>query len=121
MYFATGAAHAPLHVPREWADRFKGQFDQGWDKVRAETLARQKKLGLVPADTKLTPRIGDTAKGLWGVYFVVTLVCMAAFWQAGMTPIDAVIHGFSTMGLYEESRRHLLVTALKLLRRVDHI
>jgi arylsulfatase len=56
MYFATGAAHAPLHVPREWADRFKGQFDQGWDKVREETLARQKKLGLVPADTKLTPR-----------------------------------------------------------------
>ncbi len=55
-YFATGAAHAPLHVPREWADKFKGQFDQGWDKVREETLARQKKLGLVPTDTKLTPR-----------------------------------------------------------------
>ena len=50
-------------------------------------------------DTKLTPRIGDTAKGLWGVYFVVTLACMLAFWQAGMTPLDAVIHGFSTMGL----------------------
>ena len=55
-YFATGAAHAPLHVPQEWADKFKGQFDQGWDKVREETLARQKKLGLVPVDTKLTPR-----------------------------------------------------------------
>jgi arylsulfatase len=55
-YFATGAAHAPLHVPKEWADRFKGQFDQGWDKVREETLERQKKLGLVPPDTKLTPR-----------------------------------------------------------------
>lgn len=55
-YFATGAAHAPLHVPQEWADKFKGHFDQGWDKVREETLNRQKKLGLVPADTKLTPR-----------------------------------------------------------------
>jgi len=56
VYFATGAVHAPLHVPKEWIDKFKGQFDQGWDKVREETLARQKKLGLVPADTKLTPR-----------------------------------------------------------------
>jgi arylsulfatase len=55
-YFATGAAHAPLHVPQEWADKFKGQFDQGWDKVREETLERQKKLGLVPANTQLTPR-----------------------------------------------------------------
>jgi len=59
MYFATGAAHAPLHVPKEWADKFKGQFDQGWDKVREETLARQKTLGIVPQDTKLTPRPKD--------------------------------------------------------------
>ena len=55
-YFATGAAHAPLHVPQEWSGKFKGQFDQGWDKVREETLTRQKKLGLVPVDTQLTPR-----------------------------------------------------------------
>src|SRR5262245_59508050 len=55
-YFATGAVHAPLHAPREWIDRFKGQFDQGWDKVREETLARQKKIGIGPADTRLTPR-----------------------------------------------------------------
>ncbi|MGH8585086.1 MAG: arylsulfatase [Gammaproteobacteria bacterium] len=56
VYFATGAAHAPLHAPKEWIDKFKGQFDQGWDKVREETLARQKKLGVVPQDTALTPR-----------------------------------------------------------------
>ena len=56
IYFATGAAHAPLHAPKEWIDKFKGQFDQGWDKVREETIARQKKLGVVPADTVLTPR-----------------------------------------------------------------
>lgn len=48
--------HAPLHAPREWIDKFKGQFDQGWDKVREQTLARQKQLGVVPADTELTPR-----------------------------------------------------------------
>ena len=53
MYFAPGAAHAPHHVPAEWRDKYKGKFDQGWDKVRAETLERQKKLGIVPADTTL--------------------------------------------------------------------
>ena len=53
MYFAPGATHAPHHVPAEWRDKYKGKFDQGWDKVREETLERQKKLGIVPADTKL--------------------------------------------------------------------
>ncbi|MDA7088630.1 arylsulfatase [Pseudomonas sp. SA3-5] len=56
LYFAPGAVHAPLHAPREYIERFKGQFDQGWDKLREETLARQKRLGVVPADTELTPR-----------------------------------------------------------------
>ncbi|MCB1499524.1 MAG: arylsulfatase [Bauldia sp.] len=56
VYFAPGAVHAPLHVGKEWADRFSGQFDQGWDVVREETLARQKALGLVPANTDLTRR-----------------------------------------------------------------
>jgi trk system potassium uptake protein TrkH len=50
-------------------------------------------------DNKLTPRIGDTAKGLWGVYAAVTLLCMTAYHYAGMSWIDAVIHAFSTMGL----------------------
>ena len=56
VYYAPGATHAPHHVPKEWIDKFKGQFDQGWDKVREETLARQIKLGIVPANTQLTKR-----------------------------------------------------------------
>ena len=56
QYYATGTAHAPHHAPKEWIAKFKGQFDQGWDKVREETLARQKKLGIVPPGTKLTER-----------------------------------------------------------------
>jgi arylsulfatase A-like enzyme len=56
MYFAPGATHAPHHVPAEWADKYKGKFDQGWDKVREETLARQKELGVVPPETELTAR-----------------------------------------------------------------
>ena len=56
MYFATGATHAPHHVPKEWIAKYKGQFSGGWDKLREETFARQKKMGVIPADTKLTPR-----------------------------------------------------------------
>ncbi len=56
VYFATGATHAPHHAPKEWIDKYKGKFDQGWDKLREETLARQKALGIVPENTQLTPR-----------------------------------------------------------------
>ena len=59
VYYATGAVHAPHHVPKEWADKYKGQFDKGWDQVRVETLERQKKLGVVPAGTKLADRPKD--------------------------------------------------------------
>src|SRR6516225_8798932 len=54
-YYSPGLCHAPHHAPKEWIAKFKGQFDQGWDKVREETLARQIKLGVVPPGTKLTP------------------------------------------------------------------
>jgi arylsulfatase A-like enzyme len=56
IYFAPGATHAPHHVPKAWIDKYKGQFDQGWDKLREETLARQIKLGVVPPGTKLAPK-----------------------------------------------------------------
>ncbi len=56
IYFAPGATHAPHHVPKEWIAKYKGKFDQGWDKLREETLARQIKLGVVPPDTKLAPK-----------------------------------------------------------------
>ena len=56
IYFAPGATHAPHHVPKQWIAKYKGKFDQGWDKLREETLARQKKLGVVPPDTKLAPK-----------------------------------------------------------------
>jgi arylsulfatase A-like enzyme len=56
VYFAPGATHAPHHVPKEWADKYRGKFDQGWDKLRGETIARQKKLGVIPQDCELTQR-----------------------------------------------------------------
>jgi arylsulfatase A-like enzyme len=56
MYFAPGATHAPHHVPKEWIARYKGKFDNGWDALREETLARQIELGVVPPGTKLAPK-----------------------------------------------------------------
>jgi len=56
IYFAPGATHAPHHVPKEYIDKYKGKFDGGWDKLREETFARQKKLGVIPADAVLTKR-----------------------------------------------------------------
>ncbi|MDT2008082.1 sulfatase-like hydrolase/transferase [Rhodococcus opacus] len=55
LYYAPGSAHAPHQVPREWADRYRGRFDDGYEAIREQTLARQKDLGLVPQDTELPP------------------------------------------------------------------
>ena len=63
FYFSTGATHAPHQVPKEWSDKHKGKFDQGWDKLREETFARQKQLAVIPANAKLTPR--DPAFPAW--------------------------------------------------------
>ena len=69
MYFAPGACHAPHHVPKEWIDKYKGKFDQGWDKLREEIFARQKELGVIPGDAELTQatrgnsRVGPDAEG----------------------------------------------------------
>ena len=56
VYYATASGHAPHDSPFDWTAKYKGQFDQGWDKLREETLARQKKLGIIPQNTQLTPR-----------------------------------------------------------------
>lgn len=56
LYFAPEAAHTPHHVSREWIEKYRGKFDQGWDKLREETFARQVALGVVPAGTELTTR-----------------------------------------------------------------
>lgn len=59
LYFATGATHAPHHAPKEFIEKYKGKFSQGWDKLREETLERQKKLGIVPQNTVLAPKPAD--------------------------------------------------------------
>jgi arylsulfatase A-like enzyme len=56
MYFSTGAIHGPHHTPKAYREKYKGKFDAGWDKYREETFSRQKQLGVVPENAKLTPR-----------------------------------------------------------------
>ena len=61
MYWAPGAAHGPHQVPKEWADKYKGKFDDGWDKYRVRVFERQKQMGWIPKDTQLTPRSATLA------------------------------------------------------------
>ena len=63
MYWAPGGVHGPHHVAAEWADKYKGKFDQGWDKLREVIFARQKQLGWIPVNAELTPR--DSTMAAW--------------------------------------------------------
>ena len=64
VYFAPGATHAPHHVPPEWIAKYHGQFDDGWDNVLEETLARQKELGVIQGDCELTGRPEGIRRGM---------------------------------------------------------
>ncbi len=59
VYFATGAVHAPHHVSKEWSDKYKGQFDKGWDAIREETTEKMKSMGIIPENTNLAPKPED--------------------------------------------------------------
>ena len=99
MYYSTGATHAPHHVAKEWADRYKGQFDDGWDAYREKTLERQKRLGIVPPETELSPRPGpypawDTLSDAEKTLYARQMEVFAGFsenadWNVGRL-IDAV-------------------------------
>jgi arylsulfatase len=64
VYYAPGATHAPHHVPKAWIEKYKGKFDQGWDKLREETFERQKKLGLIPGREAHQATRRDSVVGL---------------------------------------------------------
>jgi len=99
MYYSTGCAHAPHHVARAWADKYRGRFDEGWDKLREQTLERQKRLGIVPADTELTKRpdlfpawdsLGEAEKKLYARQMEVFAgFCENADWNVGRL-LDAI-------------------------------
>jgi arylsulfatase len=108
MYFAPGATHAPHHVPKEWIARYKGKFDKGWDVFREETLARQIKLGVVPAGTKLAPKpaaikdwatLSATEKKL----FTRQMEVYAGFAEYTDTEIGRLIDGLKETGQFDNT------------------
>lgn len=107
-YFAPGAAHAPHHAPRDYIDKYKGKFDQGWDKVRAETLARQIELGVVPEGTKLTPRpdsmpAWDSCTADEKRLFARMQEVFAGFLEHADAQVGRVVEAIETMGLRDDT------------------
>jgi arylsulfatase A-like enzyme len=108
MYWAPGAAHGPHHIFTEWADKYKGQFDDGWDALRERTFTRQKELGWIPADAQLTPRAESMAA--WESIpeserpFQRRLMeVFAGFVEHTDTQVGKVIDGLDELGLRENT------------------
>ncbi|MFO0910136.1 MAG: arylsulfatase [Isosphaeraceae bacterium] len=108
IYYATGATHSPHHVPKPWADRYKGKFDQGWDKLREETFARQKALGVIPKDAMLTPR--DPAFPAWDslsaaekAFYARQMEVYAGFQENTDYQIGRVVSAIDAMGERENT------------------
>ena len=108
VYFAPGAMHAPHHVSKEWIDKYKGKFDQGWDKLREETLARQKALGVVPPDTILAPKpkeikdwtaLSDDERRL----FARQMEVFAGFGEYADTEIGRLVAAIDELGQLENT------------------
>ena len=112
VYFSTGCAHAPHHVPEEWAAKYKGRFDAGWDALREETFERQKRLGVVPADAELTARneafpawdsLPEDQKALYARQMEVYAgYCENADWNAGrvITAVEEMGELDNTLVIY---------------------
>ena len=108
IYFAPGATHAPHHAPKEWIERYKGRFDQGWDKLREETLAQQKALGVVPRGAVLAPKpkeikdwatLSDDEKKL----FARQMEVFAGFGEYADTEIGRLVSAIGELGQLENT------------------
>jgi len=108
VYFATGASHAPHHVPSQWSDRYAGRFDAGWDALREETFARQKQLGVVPSEAKLTPRAevfpawDPTPPDLRKLY-ARQMEVYAGFQEATDHEVGRVVEAIEALGLRDDT------------------
>ena len=108
MYWAPGGGHGPHHVSAEWADKYKGRFDDGWDAMRERTFRKQKELGWIPADTKLTPRAKNMAG--WDSIpqaerpFQTRLMeVFAGFVEHTDAQVGKLVDGLEAMGLRENT------------------
>jgi arylsulfatase A-like enzyme len=114
MYFAPGATHAPHHVPKEWADKYKGKFDQGWDKLREEVFERQKKLGVIPANAELTkrpaeiPAWDETPKEMRPI-FAREMEVYAGFLEHTDHHIGRLIDALKDLGALDDTLIYLII------------
>jgi arylsulfatase A-like enzyme len=114
MYYAPGATHAPHHVPADWSDKYKGKFDGGWDKLREETFARQKALGVIPQDAVLTkrhdeiPAWDDMPDDLKPV-LARQMEIYAGFMEQTDYEIGRVIKSFEDLGVLDDTLIYLIV------------
>jgi arylsulfatase len=114
IYLAPGATHAPHHVPKDWIAKYQGTFDQGWDKLREETFARQKKLGVIPPDCQLTarpkeiPAWEDTDKKLRPA-LVRQMEVYAAFLEHTDHHVGRVIDSLQSLGILEDTLVYYII------------
>jgi arylsulfatase A-like enzyme len=108
LYYSTGCSHAPHHVPSEWSEKYKGRFDEGWDKLREETFKRQKELGVVPAEAELTPRddlmpawdsLNETSKRL----FARQMEVYAGYSENADHHVGRLLHAIEEMGELDDT------------------
>src|SRR5467141_702323 len=114
VYFAPGATHAPHHVPKEWADKYKGKFDQGWDKVREETFARQKKLGVIPQDCALTARhpeipAWDTFSPVMKKVLARQMEVYAGFLEHTDHHVGRLIDAIESLGILDDTLIYVII------------
>ena len=108
LYWAPGAVHGPHHIASEWADKYKGKFNDGWDKYRERVFARQKELGWIPANTKLTPR--DETMPAWEsipeaqrAFQTRLMEVFAGFVEHTDAQVGKLVDGLEEMGLRENT------------------
>jgi arylsulfatase len=114
MYFAPGATHAPHHVAPEWSAKYRGRFDAGWDVLREETFARQKELGVIPADAELTdrpeeiPAWDDVADELKPV-LARQMEVYAGFMEHTDRQVGRLIDAFEDLGILDDTLVYYII------------
>lgn len=114
LYYAPGATHAPHHPRKEWVEKYKGKFDQGWDKVRQETLARQKAIGIFPLDAELTERsegiqAWDSLGAEQKILFARMMETYAGYLEQTDHNVGRVISTIDRLGLTENTLAFYIV------------
>jgi arylsulfatase A-like enzyme len=110
IYYSSPGTHAPSQVPAAWRDKYKGKFDEGWDKYREEILARQKQLGIVPPNTQLTPKPTQAEMPDWDTLsdkekkvFTRQQEIFAAFAEISDYEIGRVVQAIDDMGVMDNT------------------